>query len=202
MVGFIIAAILLPFVFKDKLMTSIKDYANDNINAVVDFSDANLSFFSSFPDIRISIDSLSVTGIDNFDGIALFKSNHTYLDINFMSLIRKGSVPKINSVIIKETEINVVIVDSLNANYLITKESTNDPYRLTLDYYRIENGKLTYQDNTNLLFVSCKASNTKEMVILHRIFSIFQRKLMLINLMSNMQELNISVMVWSTLRLI
>jgi len=152
MVGFIIAAILLPFVFKDKLMTSIKDYANDNINAVVDFSDANLSFFSSFPDIRISIDSLSVTGIDNFDGIALFKSNHTYLDINFMSLIRKGSVPKINSVIIKETEINVVIVDSLNANYLITKESTNDPYRLTLDYYRIENGKLTYQDNTNLLF--------------------------------------------------
>ena len=75
LIGLFLAAILLPFVFKDKLVTFLKENINKNVNAVVDFHDADLSFIKSFPDLEVSIDSLSVSGMDEFDGILLYKAD-------------------------------------------------------------------------------------------------------------------------------
>lgn len=158
LLALIIAAALLPFVFKGKLIAFLKEDINKNLNAVVDFHDANLSFLSSFPDVSISIDSLSVIGIDDFDGIILYQADQTNIDVNLPSLLGENSIPQINEIALTKPNINVVVLDSFKANYLITKDTTTDTsqpetkFKLALKKYSIKNGSLTYQDNTMALF--------------------------------------------------
>lgn len=157
--GLVIAGFMLPYLYKDKIITFIKEKTNQNLHAEVDFSDANISFFKSFPDVRITIDSLSVMGIDTFDGITLYKSLSTSLDINIPSLLGKEKIPKINSIILDHPEINVVVLDSIHSNYLISKSTEQSSYQLTLEYYRIDQGKITYQDNQQNLFLILEGVN-------------------------------------------
>lgn len=154
LIGLVIAGALLPYVFKGKLMTYLKENINKNVHADVDFTDADLSFFSSFPDIRIQIDSLKVSGLDEFDGIVLYKADKTNLDISLPSLMG-DNIPKINSVDLIHPEINIIVLDSIQANYNISNDTstTESKYSLQLDKYNIQNGKITYQDNPMQLFV-------------------------------------------------
>lgn len=158
LIGLVIGGLLLPYVFKDKLMAYLKENINKNVEAHVTFHDANLSLFSSFPDVRVSIDSLNVTGIDDFDGIVLYKAVKTNIDISLPSLLGSGKTPKINSILLKQPEINIIVLDSLRANYLITAQDTTQQqssnYQLQLDEYAIEDGKINYNDHTMNLFVS------------------------------------------------
>ena len=57
------AAVLLPIIYKDKIVALVKEEVNKNINAKVDFGDFDLTILSSFPDFTIKIDQLSVIGI-------------------------------------------------------------------------------------------------------------------------------------------
>jgi len=156
--GILIAGVLIPFVYKEKIIQKIKDATNQNLSATVDFKDADISVFASFPSLRITIDSLSVTGQDTFDGIVLYAAPQTELDINLSSLFGKNKTPEINRLFAFKPEINIVILDSSHVNYLIQKvnetETKPNTYQLSLKSYGIEQGKLTYQDNTINLFSS------------------------------------------------
>lgn len=153
-VALFLVALLLPYVFKDKLMTFLKEDINKSLLATVDFHDASLSFIKSFPDVLVSIDSLSVTGQDQFDGIVLYKADKTSIDISLSSLFGDNIVPKINDIVLIRPEINIVTIDETNANYLISKDtSSTSQYTLQLDHYSVQNGKISYQDNTMDLFM-------------------------------------------------
>jgi hypothetical protein len=159
-VGVILAAALLPFVFKDKIIKKVKDTANENILATVDFADADISFLKSFPDIQIQIDSLSIMGRDTFDGIVLYKAPVTKADVSLSSFFG-DNVPKINSVYTKNPEINVVNLNAALNNYTITKDNGTETsaYQLQIQEYEIEDGNITYQDNEMNLFVVANHTN-------------------------------------------
>ncbi len=157
LIGVLIAGALIPYVFKGKIIEFLKNDVNKSVNAIFDFHDADLSLFSSFPDVRVSIDSLSLTGVDDFDGIVLYKADKTMIDINLTSLFGDNMIPEINSISLQKPTINIVILDSLRANYMISMDSTGaapteTKYKLLLEKYEIEDGLLTYQDNTMNLF--------------------------------------------------
>src|SRR5687768_14141824 len=59
----ILLLIAAPFIFKDKIVSIVKEQANANLNAKVDFGDFDLSLITSFPDFRFKIQDLSVIGI-------------------------------------------------------------------------------------------------------------------------------------------
>ncbi|MBC7885009.1 MAG: hypothetical protein H7X99_06005, partial [Saprospiraceae bacterium] len=144
---------------KDKILAYVKEDINKSVHATVSFSDASISFFRSFPDMQISIDSMEITGLDEFDGITLYKAVNTSLDISLLSLFKKNITPKINSLDLDTPEINVIILDKTHANYLIMKDTTKSNYTLQLEKYTIENGKLTYQDNTMQLIMNMEGIN-------------------------------------------
>ena len=61
LIGLIILTLLLaPVFFKDKLAGMAKDIINKNLNAVVDFKNVDISLFSHFPKITVSLEDLSV----------------------------------------------------------------------------------------------------------------------------------------------
>jgi predicted solute-binding protein len=71
----IVLLILAPFIFKDKIVAIVKEQANNNLNAKVDFGEFDLSIFSSFPDFRFKINNVSVIGVDAFAGDTLSLNN-------------------------------------------------------------------------------------------------------------------------------
>ena len=68
LIGLLLAAIIvLPVIFKDDIITVVKEEANNTVNANIDFGDFGLSMITSFPDFSFSIDDASVIGIDEFN---------------------------------------------------------------------------------------------------------------------------------------
>ena len=153
-IGFLILAVLLafilfPFVFKDKIISSVKNAINDSVNADVEFGEVDMSVWKSFPQIYISVDDLSITGIDTFEGLSLLKTDRLNIDFSLWSLIRKNSVPAITHFGLKNPEINILVLNPEQANYMISKtesDTAGTSFRLILESYAIENGKLTYKD--------------------------------------------------------
>ncbi len=62
----LILIIVAPFIFKDKIVALVKEEANKNLNAKVDFGEFDLTLFSSFPDFRFVINKVNIIGVDSF----------------------------------------------------------------------------------------------------------------------------------------
>lgn len=120
----IVLIIAAPFIFKDKIVQIVKDEANKNLNAKVDFGDFDLTLFSSFPDFRFRIQHVSVIGVQDFEKDTLAYINELAFDLNIKSVI-KGDKYKINAVMIDSPEINGIVLANGKANWAITKPSTD-----------------------------------------------------------------------------
>src|SRR5687767_7593124 len=67
----IILLIAAPFLFIKQIVQFVKDTANEQLNAKVNFGDFDLTLFSSFPDFMLSVDSVSVANVGDFEGDTL-----------------------------------------------------------------------------------------------------------------------------------
>jgi hypothetical protein len=149
-------AIALPFIFKDDLIKAVRDQANENLNATVDFSDVSLSLFRHFPSISLGIDDLSVIGQQQFEGIPLIKANRFDLALDFWSVVGGGDPLKINGVYLDRPEINVHVLKDGTANYNITKDTgapettstESSGFVINLDHYEINDGIIVYDDKS------------------------------------------------------
>ena len=56
----IILMIALPFIFKGRIVTTIQEQANANLNAKLHFSDVGLNLFRSFPNFSLQLDDFSI----------------------------------------------------------------------------------------------------------------------------------------------
>ena len=65
----ILAAILIPILFKDKIEAAVKEQVNANVNATVDWGAWDLSIISSFPNASFSINGgiLKTAAVLNFE---------------------------------------------------------------------------------------------------------------------------------------
>jgi len=63
---FLAAAIIIPALYKDKIIVFLKDDLNKNIDADVEFGKINLSLFRHFPHLSVRIHDLSIRGKEQF----------------------------------------------------------------------------------------------------------------------------------------
>lgn len=149
------AAIVLPIIYKDRIIEIVKKEANANLNATVDFKDIGLSLIASFPDFRLSIDDLSVVGKDDFEGDTLVYINSLKLDLDLMSVIN-GSEIGINAILLDKPVVNALVNENEKANWDIVPESEEAPaetetsesseYKIALKSFRISDGRIVYDD--------------------------------------------------------
>ncbi len=153
LIVFLIAA---PFIFKDKIVALVKEEANKNLNAKVDFGEFDLSIFSSFPDFRFKINNVSVIGIDDFKDDTLAFIPLLSLDLNIKSVIA-GDQYKINSVLIDKPRILGKVLQSGKANWDIAKPDstaaaaatpTSEPskFAMKLKEFKIQQAYIVYDD--------------------------------------------------------
>ncbi len=158
--------LIVPYIFKDKLVDKLKEEANKELNAELKFEDVDLSFFSHFPELTLEINELSIVGVDNFEGVELISFQTFGMSLGLGKVI-KGELPEILKLYIHEPSINLIVKPSGIANWDIVKSSgetdisTNEDtavdeqsdFSIQLNYYEITNAHLKYHDQSSATLV-------------------------------------------------
>lgn len=159
------SAAIIPLVFKKEIIAKVKSSVNNQLNAKVDFKEFDLSLISSFPNLGIKLNNLSVIGTDSFALDTLANVKQLQLNLNLMSVIN-GETYEINAVNLDEPTIYAKVLKSGKANWDIMKPDTavatdtaKTSFKAALQKYTIENGKITYDDASLNFFMQADKLN-------------------------------------------
>lgn len=166
LVVFLAAAAIIPLIFKKEIVAKVKSSINDKLNAKVDFKEFDLSLISSFPNLGIELNNLTVIGTDSFAMDTLANIKQLKLDLNLMSVI-KGGTYEINAVNLDEPTIYAKVLKSGKANWDIMKpdsvatvtDTAQTSFKAALQKYSIKDAKITYDDASLNFFMQADHLN-------------------------------------------
>jgi len=164
----LVAAIVLPILFKDDIFAIVKEEANNNLNAKVDFGDFGLTLFKSFPDFTLTIEDVKVSGVDEFEGIDLAAIKKLEVTVDIMSVINGDKIEVVSFGLV-EPNLNVIVLKDGKANYDIAKASdepeaaepepeSDEPakFNVSVQEYYIESANVVYDDRQGGTFAELK----------------------------------------------
>jgi len=153
---------IVPFLFKGKIVESVKAAANENLNATLNFDDLGLTFFRHFPDVTLVLDNLTIVNQAPFEGDTLVQMPSFRIVVDVFSLIGSDAM-RIESVSMEKPDVYLHILKSGETNWDIMKEEAVDTttapadtaaegVNFALQEYSIEKGTVVFRDDsTNLL---------------------------------------------------
>ncbi|MEH0156533.1 AsmA-like C-terminal region-containing protein [Limibacter armeniacum] len=155
----LLAAVAVPFIFKDDIAAIIQKEIDKNIDAKVHFSPdkLSLSLFRSFPDLSADVEDFAISGKGDFEGDTLLFVKHFAFSMDIGSVI-SGDKITINEVGLYEPYVNVKVTKEGKANYDIVKasedaaptkeETSGEGPAITINRWEIKDGKLIYDDQS------------------------------------------------------
>ncbi len=152
----ILSLAAIPYFFKDKIVALVKEQANKNVNAIVNFdNDIDLSLFKNFPNFTLGIHDLSVVGVNEFEGDTLIAMKTFGATLDVMSVIN-GDQVKVIKILLDEPVINALVNKEGKANWDITKPSTDTTtsetdttetkFNIALKLLEINHARIVYDD--------------------------------------------------------
>ena len=168
----IVLLVALPFLFKGKIAEMIQEQMDDQLNAKVELADLDLSLISTFPDFKLELKGIKVTGKGQYEGIALADIGLIETRLDLMSVVN-GDQMKIKSVGIADASFHVIVdvieSDTL-ANYDIvkpsgekTEEGTEEvsteesaPFSMSVSSYYMRNINVIYDDRVGDMYAEIK----------------------------------------------
>ncbi len=154
-IGSLIAA---PFILEAKIGDILKNNVNNNVDATLDFSEANLSLVQSFPSAAVVLKGVSLINKEPFLGDTLFTAKQIDLKMGIGELF-KGSEESIaiKSLSVEGAFLNIRIDKEGHASYDIGTETdavsengeASESFKLDLQSYQIIDSKVVYEDLTN-----------------------------------------------------
>lgn len=151
---FAAAIVTVPLLFKKQIVTKVKTVINDNLTAKVDFGDFDISLLSSFPNLSLSMENLTVIGTDTFKNDTLANIKELYVKLDIMTVI-KGEPIQILAFRLFEPNIHAVVLQNGKANWDIAKPDTAPAipadtaattFTIGLQNYEITDGQIVYDD--------------------------------------------------------
>lgn len=110
---------LLPILFPGKVEEKIKDWANQTINAKLNFSKARLSFFEHFPTLTLTLHDFSLTGSAPFEKDTLVAGKALSFGLDLGSVFQERI--RVKKIFLDKALINIEVDAKGNANYNIYK---------------------------------------------------------------------------------
>lgn len=158
MVSLLAFMFIAPYVFADKINAEIKKVANQKLNAKLDYSESNVSFFNHFPSLTVSLENFKLNGSAPFENEKLITAKEVAFGIDVPSLIFGKSV-NIDKIFLSNADINVKVNKEGFANYNVYKSSKakttkkEEDSSLKLEKIEITNSNIVYDDlSTKLHF--------------------------------------------------
>ncbi len=168
--GILIAVLLLmiivtPIVFRGKIVRIAKEQINKNINAKVDFEKLQLSLIRNFPYVSVSLKSLYVAGLDEFEKDTLLKFNSFNLSTDLISAIKMKNI-RIKKIILDKPVVYAHVLPSGKVNWDIVKDTGEEEEadttagelstKIELKRFEIIDGAVAYADDSSNLSASLK----------------------------------------------
>ncbi len=151
---FVLFLLLAPFIFKGKIIRKIKEVANENVQATIDFNeDISLSLIRSFPNFSLGLKDVSVIGKNDFEGDTLFYAENLKTIIDIKSVIG-GDKLNLKKITIDKPVVNLLINKDGKANWdIVTEDSTQtkeeeaeSDFSMEIKALDINGGKVFYYD--------------------------------------------------------
>jgi hypothetical protein len=147
--------LILPFVFKGKIVEQVKIAINENVNAVVDFDSFSLSFIRNFPNVSLRMKSLTVVGVEPFAGDTLASVRSFSVSVNLMSLFGSDGYEIKNVTIDQPNLLLKVLKDgTVNWDITVTSDAVEDTltdeepidFKIALRKLQVKNADIVYDD--------------------------------------------------------
>ncbi len=147
----IVAAILIPIMFKGKILEVAKTQMNKQLNATTDFKDVDISLFRHFPNLAVGIEEISIVGKDAFKNDTLIAAKSIDVSVDLMAALNgKYDIKKVALI---SPRIHAIVHENGEANWNITKpepvtapSEPSKPFVFKLRKYSIENAYIEYRD--------------------------------------------------------
>jgi len=158
----IVILIAAPLFLEAKIGDIIKNNVNNNVNATLDFTDADLSLFVSFPDAEVSLNDVTLINKPPFEGDTLFASKQLSLKMGIGELFKGAGEPiGIKNIFVDGANMYVKINEEEVANYEIGKNDSSsapkeeEPNGLSFDLqsYEISNSQIIYDDRAAKVYL-------------------------------------------------
>ncbi|ASB50889.1 AsmA-like C-terminal region-containing protein [Alkalitalea saponilacus] len=195
--GIFLLLLILPFLFKGKIETKVKEIINEEVHATVSWDKFSLSLIRNFPNLRLGLDGLTIINDAPFEGDTLVHVGSFSLAVDVMSAIR-GDAIDIRSVLVNKPTINLKVNSDSIANWDIVPESdapapvADDEdaempaFSIQLQSFEIRDAALSYSDATMNLKTSLKGFNS-------RVRGDFTESHTTINLVSNVEAFDLEM---------
>ena len=151
----IAAMILIPIIFKPQIVALIKNQANKNINAVVDFRNVSVSLIRHFPNVTIAVEKLTIINREPFANDTLLSLDKFQGTANLAALLFNKKIDLLSIQLIKP-RINLRALQDGRTNWQIFPPSTQatpaqpaatgSDLNLAIREYKIQDGYLSYID--------------------------------------------------------
>lgn len=155
----LVTLLVLPFIFKGKIESIIKDQVNNSINAEFNFAEADISIFRNFPNATVVIKDISLVNLEPFKGDTLFYADETALAMSIKELFKgPEETLLVKSFKINNADVNVLVNEEGAANYDIAKETPQTQadtteagkgFKFTIEEYEITNSDISYLDKSS-----------------------------------------------------
>jgi len=161
--------LVAPFLFKGKIESAIKQAANDNLNARVNWSDVSLSLIRNFPNLRVSVEGLTVDNtVAPFDSVRLASIGSLDVVVDIRSLFGDEIVVKRFGLV--DPVLDIRFAEDGSSNIDIAKETTTaveetptaeegGAFKMKLKDYFIKNGTINYDDRTMPMIMKFEGLN-------------------------------------------
>jgi len=155
----LVALLVLPVMFKGKIMEIAREEANKAVDATVDFEDIRLSMFRHFPYLTVGMEGLSVVGHEPFAGDTLMRFRTFSVSVDPFGLLGDKGI-EIRQILLDGPEVYAVVLEDGRANWDIVPEDTTvvetveedttssemPAVKVQLKSFRIREGRIVYDD--------------------------------------------------------
>lgn len=165
----ILALILIPILFKDQLKEMAVNEVNKMLEADVSLGDFDLTLISTFPNLTVTFNDVSVTGRNDFAGVKLADIKQFDATVGLWDVV-SGDQISVTSVNLIEPNIDVRVLENGKANYdiakadsTLTEEEAAEPsnFKFSLNSYTITDGNVSYVDDLgNMKAILTKLNHT------------------------------------------
>ncbi len=159
--------IILPFAFRGKIDSIIKEKGNEMLNAKFDYSDLSISLFKNFPQASITLKDFWLAGEGTFEGDTLINAGELTAAVNLMSLF--GDSYEVKKIEIDNTKVNAIVAEDGSVNWDVMKtDSTaveeetaeeSSAFKVQLKKFVIDNMSIVYDDRQSQMYASIDTLN-------------------------------------------
>lgn len=157
--------VIFPMLYPEYVTEKIKKLTNDNLNGELNFSKANLTFFTHFPSLTLNLDDVLLKGSAPYANDTLVSVKQLSLGIDVKDLLFSKKID-IEEIYLKNAFVHIKVNEQGEANYNVYKsgseaesDDTTDDTGINLQRIELRNTRLIYDDKSTGINITANGFN-------------------------------------------